>query len=81
MNTKCDSFEIAILMYISVIVVHYAFLGAFVKLRKATIIFVMFVCLPIRLYVWNDSALMGRSFTKFDMRVFSENLSSVFSIN
>jgi len=38
------------------------FLGALAKLGKATISFVMSVCL----YAWNNSAPIGRIFTEFD---------------
>ena len=43
------------------------FLGAFVKLRKTTISFVMFVLPFVRLYAWNNSAPNGRIFMKFDI--------------
>ena len=43
------------------------FLGAFVKLRKATISFVMSVRLSVRRSTWNDSAPTGRTFMKFDI--------------
>jgi len=39
------------------------FLGAFVELRKATISFGM----SVRLSAWNNSALTGRTFVKFDI--------------
>jgi hypothetical protein len=45
------------------------FLGAFTKLRNATIRFVM----SIRLFAW-ISAPTGRIFIKFDMCVFFKNL-------
>jgi len=48
------------------------FLGAFTKLRKATISFVMSVCLSVRLYAWNSSALNERIFVKFDISVYSK---------
>jgi hypothetical protein len=47
-----------------------AFLGAFAKLRKATLSFVMFV----RLSAWNNSTPIGRILIKFDIQVFFENL-------
>ena len=53
-----------------------AFIGAFAKLRKATISFVMFVCAS----EWNNSASTGWIFIKFYIRVFSEkkkNLSRI----
>ena len=43
------------------------FLGAFAKLRKATISFVMSVCPSARLSAWNNSAPNGRNFLKFDV--------------
>jgi hypothetical protein len=43
------------------------FLGAFVKSRKATIIFVMSVCLSVRVSAWNNSAVTERIFMKFDI--------------
>jgi hypothetical protein len=51
------------------------FLGAFAKLRKGTVSFVMSVCLSVCLSALNNSALTGRIFMKFDIRVFFENLS------
>jgi len=50
------------------------FLGAFAKLRKATIIFVMSVCPSVRLSAWNNSAPTGRIFIKFYIWVFLEKL-------
>ena len=55
---------------------HYTFLGAFAKLRKATIRFAISVCKPLLPSVWNNSAPTGRIFMKFDIRRFFEkNLS------
>jgi len=48
-------------------------LGAFAKLRKATVSFVMSVR-PSAFSEWNDSALSGRIFIKFDMWLFFEKL-------
>jgi hypothetical protein len=49
----------------------FPFLGAFAKLRKAIIGFVMFVCLSVRPSVrvpsWNNSAPAGRIFIKLDI--------------
>jgi hypothetical protein len=42
------------------------FLGAFAKLRKATISFVISLCPS----VWNNSALTGRILMRFDVKVF-----------
>jgi hypothetical protein len=47
------------------------FLGAFAKLRKAIISFVMSVCPS----AWNNSAPTGWIFMKFDIWAFFENLS------
>ena len=47
------------------------FLGAIAKLRRATVIFVMCVCLS----AWNNSSATGRRFMKFDIWGFFENLS------
>ena len=45
------------------------FLGAFAKLRKATVSFVM----SVRPSEWNNLAHTGRIFMKFDIWVFFEN--------
>jgi hypothetical protein len=50
------------------------FLGAYAKLRKATISFVM----SVRPSAWNNSAPAGRIFVKFDIWVYFENLSRNF---
>jgi len=56
-------------------------LGAFAKLRKATISFVMSVRLSGHPSVWNNSTPTGRIFMKFDMTMLSkickENLSLI----
>jgi hypothetical protein len=49
---------------------YYDLLGAFAKLRKATISFVMSVFLS----AWNNSIPTGRIFMKFDILVILENL-------
>ena len=49
-------------------------LGAFAKLRKAAMRFVVSVCLS----AWNNSAPTWRNFIKFDIWVFFENLSGKF---
>jgi hypothetical protein len=46
------------------------FLGAFAKLQKATISFIMTVCL----YTRYNSVPTGQIFMKFDIRVLFENL-------
>ena len=45
-------------------------LGAFAKLRKTTISFVMSVCPSLRPSAWNNSAPAGRFFIKFSISVF-----------
>jgi hypothetical protein len=40
------------------------FFGAFAKLRKAAVSFVMSACRP---FAWNNSAPTGRIFMKFDI--------------
>ena len=54
---------------------HYRFFGAFTKVLKATISFVMFVCLSVRPSAWNNSVPTGPIFMKFYILVFFENLS------
>jgi len=48
-----------------------ALLGAFEKLRKATVSFVMSVCPPVHLSIcpfpWNNSSPTGRNYVKFDI--------------
>jgi len=53
------------------------FTGAFTKLRKATVSFVISVCPAAR----NNSAATGRIFSKFDIGVFFEHLSRKFKFN
>jgi len=50
----------------------FSFLGAFEKLRKATISFIMYVCLSS----WSNSIPTGRIFMKFDILIF-ENLTRI----
>ena len=52
------------------------YLGAFAKLRKATISFVVSVCLFVRPSTWNNSAPSERIFMKLCIREFFENLST-----
>jgi len=54
-----------------------AFLGAFAKVRKAAIRFVM----SLSLFAWNRSAHTGRVFMKFDIWVFFKNLSRKFKFH
>ena len=56
-------------------------LGAFVKLRKVTISFVMSVRPSVRLSAWYNSAPTGRIFMKFDIFVFLEKLSRKFKFH
>jgi hypothetical protein len=51
------------------------FLGAFVKLGKATIS----AFVSVRPSSWNNSAPTGRVFVKIDTLVFFENVSIIFS--
>jgi hypothetical protein len=68
---------------------HTLFLGAFAKLRKATIIFVASVrpsvylsdCLYACPFTQNSSALTGRIFTIFGIGRFFENLPRIFKFN
>jgi hypothetical protein len=53
------------------------FLGAFARLQKATISFVISVCRS----AWNNSALTRRIFMKFDIWVFFENRSRNFKFH
>jgi len=53
------------------------FLGAFAKLRKATISYVI----SVRLSAWNNSAPTGRTFKKFDSWVFFEQLPTKFKFH
>jgi hypothetical protein len=46
------------------------FVGAFTKLQKPTISFIMSVCLSIRLPAWNNSAPTRRIFVKFCLNIF-----------
>jgi len=53
------------------------FLGAFAKLQKVTIKYVM----SVRLTAWNESAPAGRIFMKADIWVFFENMSRKFKFH
>jgi len=44
--------------------------GSFAKLRKATISFVISVCLSVRLPAWYNSAPTGRIFKKVNIWMF-----------
>jgi len=48
---------------------NYSGLGAFAKLRKAIISFVMSVCPSVRPSAWNNSAPTGRNLIKLEMVV------------
>jgi hypothetical protein len=51
------------------------FLGAFVKMQKATISFIISVCLSVCLSLpWNNSSLTGRIFMNCDTWMFLKNL-------
>jgi hypothetical protein len=51
--------------------IYFNFLGAFSKLRKSTIRFIM----SVRLSAWNNPTPTRRIFMKFDIRLFFEKLS------
>jgi hypothetical protein len=56
---------------VSVRLIYYdTVLNAFAKFRKATIRFVMSVCLSVCLSAWNNSTPTGRIFMKFDICLF-----------
>jgi hypothetical protein len=61
------------------------FSGSFAKLRKATLSFVMCMCvcacLSVCLSAWNSSALTGQIFMKFDIWGFFEDLSGKFNFH
>jgi len=52
-------------------------LGTFAKLRKVTFIFVVSVCLSVRLSAWNNSAPTGWIFKKFYISVFFETFERI----
>jgi len=54
-----------------------SFLGAFATLRKASMNFVM----SVHLSAWNNSALTGRIFVKFDISLFFESLWGKFKVH
>jgi hypothetical protein len=58
-----------------------SFLGAFAKLRKATISFVTYVCLSVRPSAWNNSAPTGRVLITFDISDVFQNLSRKFKFH
>jgi hypothetical protein len=45
------------------------FLGAFAKLRNATISFVIYVCLSVRLSSWSNASPTGRIFMRSNMKI------------
>ena len=49
------------------------FLGAFAKLRKFAISYVMSFC-P---FAWNNSVLTGRIFVKLDIRIFPKSIDKI----
>jgi hypothetical protein len=65
-----DSFQ----LYLRLVII----LGAFAKLRKATVSFVMFVCLTVYPSAWKNPTLTGRILMKVDTWAFVENLSRKF---
>jgi hypothetical protein len=56
------------------IFVYSTILGAFAKLRKATISIVLSVRPSVGLSAWNNSVPTGRVFMEFDIWVFFEKL-------
>ena len=54
----------------------YGFLFALAKLRKATISFIMSLCLSVCLSAWKSTPT-GRILMKFDIGVFFENMSKI----
>jgi len=60
---------------------YFRFLGAFETLPKATVSFVMSVCLSVHLFTWNNSAPTGDIFTKVDLWLFFKNLSKKFKFH
>jgi len=59
----------------TVLVYVFGFLGALAKLQKATVCFVMSVRTSVRPSAWGNSAPTARTFMKFDICGFFENLS------
>ena len=59
----------------------YHFLGALAKLRKATMSFVVSVCLSVCPSSWNNSSPTVRIFMIFDISVFFEYLSRKFKFH
>jgi len=55
--------------------------GAFAKLRTATISFVMSVCPSVRRSAWINSAPTGRIFMKFDIWISFESVSVKFQVS
>jgi hypothetical protein len=80
MNTKNDSFEIAILVYISSIVVHYAFLVRIRKIAKSCY-YLRHVCLSVHPSVRMEQLDSYRAECYEVWYVFSENIPSVFGFH
>jgi len=74
-TTRCWYTESVRYIFLNIRVLCETFLGAFAKLWKETVSFVMSVCPS----AWNNSASTERIFMKYDIRVFFENLSRKFS--
>jgi len=53
------------------------FLGAFSKLEKVTISFIVCFSLSVYSSTWNDSVPTGRIFMEFDIRVFQNPLNNM----
>jgi hypothetical protein len=54
---------------------HGVVLCSFASLQKATMSFVLYVCLSVRQPAWNKAAATGRIFMKFDIRIYFGNMS------
>ena len=56
-------------------------LDTFTKLRQSTVSFGMSVFPSVRPSAWNNPALTGRTFMKFDISVFFETLTGKFKFH
>ena len=79
----CDCHSVLYIYFLFIL--NFSFLGAFATLRKATISFVMSVCLSFCPYVrpsaWNNSAATGWIFMKLDIWVLFQNRSRNFKFH
>jgi hypothetical protein len=72
-ESHCCTAKWCVILYEEAIVTCRSVLGAFEKLRKVSISFVMSVRPSFRLSAWNNSDPTGQIFTKFVIWVFFEN--------